>query len=150
MSDLHQAITAQIRDEVAAVALALEALIGPDCPRVSERVQDRAPMWAAQLLDEDDRLAAQTVIDLMNVLPPPTADWWGSPLGQAVARSVGHPDADHVSYSVAGAMLGVSKQAVAKMVGTGRLSRGPDGGVTTASIQQLLRQREPSNGRGPR
>ncbi|WP_019901206.1 hypothetical protein [Salinispora arenicola] len=150
MSDLHQAITEQIRDEVAAVALALEALIGPDCPRVSERVQDRAPMWAAQLLDEDDRLAAQTVIDLMNVLPPPTADWWGSPLGQAVARSVGHPDADHVSYSVAGAMLGVSKQAVAKMVGTGRLSRGSDGGVTTASIQHLLRQREPSNGKGPR
>lgn len=150
MSDLHQAITEQIRDEVAAVALALEALIGPDCPRVSERVQDRAPMWTAQLLDEDDRLAAQTVIDLMNVLPPPTADWWGSPLGQAVARSVGHPDADHVSYSVAGAMLGVSKQAVAKMVGTGRLSRGSDGGVTTASIQQLLRQREPSNGKGPR
>lgn len=150
MSDLYQAITAQIRDEVGEVALALEALIGPDCPRISERVQDQASTWAAQLLDEeDDRIAAQTVIDLMNVLPPPTTDWWGTPLGQAVARSVGHPDADHVSYSVAGAMLGVSKQAAAKMIGTGRLSRGPDGGVTTASIQQLLRQRE-SNGSGPR
>lgn len=140
--DLHAAVTAQLRDEVGCLALALDALIGAVDSRAADRVHAQAPRWAANILGDDDKLAAQTVIDIMCVIGAdagqPT-EWWATPLGRAVARSVGHPTADVVSYSVAGAMLGYSKQAVHKMVKTGRLTAGDSGGVTVASVQAMIR-----------
>lgn len=132
-----------LTEDPTAVPAATVALVGPDeAVRALEgQVHEMAPMWAAQLLqDEDDKLAAQTVIDLMSALwreGEPSTDWWETPLGRAVARSTG-TSLDVVSYSVAGAMLGTSKQYVGKLVGQGRLERGPDGGVTHASVRAHL------------
>lgn len=143
MTDEYAALTQQLREDVGAVASALAALAGPADKTwdLVDRIGHLAPAWASQLLGDDDRLAAQTVVDLMPVLWPngaiPTA-WWSTPIGRAVARSVGHPYTDHVSYSVAGAMLGVTKQSVEKRVRKGTLDRHRDGGVTAASVRRAL------------
>jgi hypothetical protein len=133
----------QLRADVGAVTWRLTVLLGPceELELVDQRVHASAVVWAASLLGDDDKLAAQTVIDLMMLLWPnsdPTTDWWRTPLGHAVARSVGHPTAEVVSYSVAGAMLGCTKQNVGKLVQAGRLDRGPNGGVTTQSVRAAL------------
>jgi hypothetical protein len=142
-SRTHAALTEQLRKDVAAVTWGLTALLGPceELQLVDQRINAHAAMWAAALLGDDDKLAAQTVLDLMAVLwsnCDPTTDWWRTPLGRAVARSVGHPTADVVSYSVAGAMLGCSKQYVGKLIQAGRLDRGPNGGVTSRSVRATL------------
>jgi len=141
-----QALAAQLCDEVGAVVFGLMGLFGPaeELLRLDEVLHARAVMWAAQLLGEDDNIAADTVNDLASVLWPgqcePVIDWT-SPLGRAMARSVGHPNAKEVTYSVAGAMLGVTKQRVGQWVDDGRLSRGDISGVTSDSIRNFLRGR---------
>jgi hypothetical protein len=143
--DAFAELVEQLRADLAAAAGALLALVGPsrEMLLVEQQVHSRAEMWASDLLGDDDRLAAQTVIDLVNVLFPgdtgPGSDWWRTPLGQAAARSTGYPGADVVSYSVAGAMLGCSKQYVGKLADAGRLERGSSGGVTTASVRAILK-----------
>jgi hypothetical protein len=144
-------LVTQLRTEVGAIAQGLAALIGPSeaMQEVEMRVDSHAVMWASYLLGDDDKLAAQTVIDLANVLFPddrePQLQWWRTPLGQAVARSMGHPSAEVISYSMAGAMLGCTKQNVAKHVTAGRLERGPDEvGVTSESVRALLGGRSTS------
>lgn len=137
----------QLRTEVGQVVFGLMSLLGPteDMLLLEQTVDSRAQMWAAALLGDDDHLAAETVTDLVNVLWPrsePTPDWWRTPLGRAAARSVGHPGAEVVSYSVAGAMLGCSKQNITKLLAAGRLTKGPTGGVTTASVREELREVE--------
>lgn len=142
--DAFADLVEQLQADIGAAAGALLALLGPsgEMLLVEQQVHSHARMWASDLLGDDDRLAAQTVIDLVNVLFPgdtgPGADWWRTPLGQAAARSTGYPDADVVSYSVAGAMLGCSKQYVGKLANAGRLQRGRSGGVTTTSVRAIL------------
>lgn len=53
-------------------------------------------------------------------------------------RRAGHPSAQAVSYSVAGAMLGVTRQGVHDLVTRGKLARHPDGGVTVDSVRARL------------
>ncbi|MFC7110608.1 hypothetical protein ACFQQB_65625 [Nonomuraea rubra] len=60
------------------------------------------------------------------------------PLGRAVARGAGHPSATAVSYSTAGAMLGITRQGVHDLVKRGKLDKHPEGGVTTSSIHTRL------------
>lgn len=138
----------------------LEILLGDD-PRATaaiatlERlVHAEAETWAARLLGDDDRAAMATVARLMAALysssgvesgsgggdrplDPPAA-WWQTPLGQVVARRVGHPTAPGVSYPVAGAMLGVTRQGVHDLVRRGKLDRHPGGGVTSASVHARI------------
>lgn len=139
----------QLRDEVGAIVRSLAALLGPSeqLLMLEQQVESRAAMWASNLLGDDDNLAAETVIDLVNLFFPgdagPDAGWWRTPLGRAAARSVGFPGADVVSYSVAGAMLGCTKQYIGKLAAAGRLDRGSSGGVTTASIRDFLKDAAP-------
>ncbi|QSB17509.1 hypothetical protein JQS43_22545 [Natronosporangium hydrolyticum] len=58
-----------------------------------------------------------------------------------VAHRVGHPAAASVSYPVAGAMLGITRQGVHDLLNRGRLARHPDGGVATTSIRTRLQRR---------
>ena len=100
--------------------------------------------WAAVLLGDDDLAAARLAIRIVAALypgdtpfdPPPL--WWRTPLGQVVLRRAGHPSAQAVSYSVAGAMLGVTRQGVHDLVTRGKLARHPDGGVTVDSVRARL------------
>jgi hypothetical protein len=116
-------------------------------------VRARAERWAADLLGDDDQVAALTAARVIGALYPgdapfdPPAAWWRTPLGRAVARRVGHPGAEAVSYAVAGAMLGMTRQGVHDLVTRGKLQRHPDGGVSTASVRARLNRRVNDEGR---
>lgn len=134
----------QLRSELEGRAVALAAIAGPEAAAEWPRtIAQRAGELAAQLTqDYDDRLAAQTATDVMCALWPdgvdPPHEWWHSPLGRLVARSVGREDAETVSHSVAAAMLGVHRGTVAQLVHRGTLDRHPDGGVLRSSVMQRL------------
>jgi len=141
------AVERQLVDELDRVVCGpVRSLLGLDLDDLlQERIRSRAPMLAAQVCqDEDDELAAETVIDIMGCLWPNCspeeageASWWRTPLGRMCARSLGHQDSDSVTRSVAAAMLGVHPGTIARYVADGRLERHPDGGITRASV--LLR-----------
>jgi hypothetical protein len=110
-------------------------------------VRIRARQWAEILRHGDDRAATMMAARLIATLYPgdrafdPPAEWWATPLGQAVARRSGHPWAVSVSYATAGAMLGITRQGVHDLVRRGRLPRHPDGGVPSTAIRDRLRFR---------
>lgn len=147
MTATTEAVARQLQDELdRAIVGPVGTLLGLDLAEMLvERIQARSDLLAGQLCqDEDDRLAAQAVIDVMGVLWPRCspedvgeADWWRTPVGRMCARSLGRGDSDAVTYSVAAAMLGVARGTVSTLVSRGTLDRHPDGGVTRASV--LLR-----------
>lgn len=114
---------------------------------VRQLVRVRAQRWAASLRGEDESAAATAAIRLVSSLYPgdrpfdPPAEWWSSPLGNAVALAVGHPAAQSVSYAVAGAMLGITRQGVHDLVRRGKLPRHRDGGVPPGAVRDRLRGR---------
>lgn len=125
------------------ILLRSEASLRP----VRDRVRRDAEMWAAQLLGADDELARQLAVRLVAVLYPddapfdPPESWWRTPLGRVTARRVGHPARQRLSFSVAGAMLGITRQGVHDLVNRDKLRRHPEGGVTAASVRARLEQR---------
>jgi hypothetical protein len=143
----------QLRDqivEVIGVRLLdpLEILLegDPALDPLRTSVAARARELAHRILTADDHTALTSIARLVGALYPgdepfdPPVDWWRTPMGQVVVWRVGHPTADHVSYPVAGAMLGISRQGVHDLVSRGKLTRHPDGGVVPASIRARLRQ----------
>lgn len=127
--------------------------------RLRERLEAKSRVWADILFGEDDQAAAYLAIRLVSALYPsdapfdPPVGWWGTPLGRAVARRAGHPSASAVSVSVAAAMLGITRQGVHDLIRRRKLDRGPDGGVTTASIHARFSLRaagSPQSARGGR
>ncbi|MFC3735842.1 hypothetical protein [Paractinoplanes deccanensis] len=115
-------------------------------------VRARSRRWAATLRGDDETAAVMMTARLIATLHPgdgpfdPPADWWGTPLGQVVARRAGHMGAESVSYATAGAMLGITRQGVHDLVRRGRLPRHPDGGVPSAAIRDRLRGEPPRGG----
>ncbi|QFZ16926.1 hypothetical protein [Saccharothrix syringae] len=115
-----------------------------DVGDLSARTDAVAGRLAATIEGDDDQAARYAIARLIGALYPgdapfdPPADWWRTPLGRVVARRMGHPAAHAVSYSVAGAMLGVTKQGVHDLVRRGKLVRDPEGGVTVASVMGRL------------
>lgn len=124
----------------------LEILLG-ETSDLSRRVEAAAPGWASTLLGDDDHAAQFLAIRLVAALYPsdgpfdPPSQWWSTPLGRVVAWRAGHPAAEAVSYSVAGAMLGVTRQGVHDLVQRGKLARHPSGGVTVASVRARIAAR---------
>ncbi|WP_433182027.1 hypothetical protein [Actinoallomurus sp. CA-150999] len=114
-------------------------------------VRARAEAWADRMLDGDEQTATHAIVRVVATLYPgdgpfdPPAEWWRTPLGQVVVRRVGHPTVQAVSYSVAGAMLGITRQGVHDLVTRGKLERHPDGGVTPASVRDRLNRRSPTS-----
>jgi hypothetical protein len=114
-------------------------------------VVEQAGAWARQLVGEDETLCQRTVIRLVITLFPgdrpfdPPADWWRTPLGRVMARRVGHPGAEAVPYSVAGAMLGITRQGVHDLVARGKLRQHENGGVATSSVRDRINQRVAAN-----
>lgn len=133
----------QLADDLHVIVGGLGALLGLDVEELLDRrVDEMVPMLAGQLTGDDDRLAAQTVIDLAGagIIPDdPDLDWWATPLGRVVACSVGHPSAEVVTRSVAAAMLGVSDGTVSQLVARGALDR-VDGKILAVSVQQRLQR----------
>jgi hypothetical protein len=136
--DLIRLVTSRLLDP-------LEILLPQaDLDGLRSSVEADAEMWAAQLLGPDDALAHQVAVRLMTVLYPgdapfdPPDTWWATPLGRVTARRAGHPSKKGVSFAVAGAMLGITRQGVHDLVSRHKLSRHPDGGVTVDSIRARL------------
>lgn len=127
----------------------LEILVG-DIGDLGTRLEAEARAWAATLLDDDDQPARFLAIRLVSALYPsdgpfePPSEWWSTPLGRVVAWRAGHPWAEAVSYSVAGAMLGVTRQGVHDLVQRGKLARHPAGGVATDSVRARIDSRSGS------
>lgn len=130
----------------------LEILLTSDEPLgpIRARLRVEAEVWTAQLLGADRDRATLTAARLIGVLFPsdapfdPPASWWRTALGRAVARATGHPVAAAVSYSTAGAMLGITRQGVHDLIKRGKLDKHPDGGVTTSSIRDRLNRPQES------
>jgi hypothetical protein len=128
----------------------LEILLDGDetIEALRRKVRERAADLADRMLDGDEPVAVAAIARVVSTLYPgdapfePPAEWWRTPLGQVVVRRVGHPFARAVSYSVAGAMLGITRQGVHDLVSRGKLERHPDGGVTPGSVRARLNQRE--------
>ncbi len=139
MNDYEDAAS-QIADEIEVRHIwPLESNLGPgeEWNLIRQRARVTARVMAAQLASGDDKLAAQTAIDLASPILPDDIpdDFWPTPLGRLIAKSVGYPGAEEVSYSVAAAMLRVSKTRVQHLVEARKLERHPDGGITTASVR---------------
>lgn len=140
--DLVRLVTSRLLDPLE-ILLQSDTLMEP----LRARMSQDAEMWAAQLLGADTELAKQVAVRLVAVLHPadapfdPPEDWWRTPLGRITARRAGHPAKERVSFSVAGAMLGITRQGVHDLVSREKLRRHPDGGVTTSSVRARLDQR---------
>lgn len=143
MSSIHDEARAQLASELGTRLYALSML---DTPEATMDVDRRAATMAARtigpLCSPDDREAAQATIDVICALWPdgtePPHEWWRTPLGRLCARSAGTDDAEAVTYSVAAAMLGVTRGTISQMTHRGTLDRHPDGGVLRSSIMQRL------------
>jgi hypothetical protein len=104
----------------------------------------RIDEWVERMLAGDDRVAVGTIARVISTLYPgdtpfdPPAEWWRTPLGQVVARRVGHPGAQAVPYPVAGAMLGITRQGVHDLIKRNKLRRHPGGGVAVESVRARL------------
>jgi hypothetical protein len=138
--DLIRLVTSRLVDP-------LEILLDAGFAYLRDRVRQDAEMWAAQLLGADDGLARHLAVRVIAALYPgdavfdPPETWWATPLGRVVARRIGHPSREQVSYAVAGAMLGITRQGVHDLVNRDKLRRHPDGGVSVASVRTRLEQR---------
>lgn len=141
----------QIRHELGAtLADPVGCLLGLDLDTaIRTRINERVEWIAATVARGADHERAELVIDIMNALfgdGEPPIEWWGTPLGQACAGSLGVDTAEAVSQSVAGAILGVTRGTIAQMLargGTHCLERHPDGGIVLASV---LRERDRRDG----
>lgn len=144
----HARLTAHLSSLVGTRLLdPLEILLDTDLPQVRRRVAQQVVGLADQLLGSDEQLAMATAIRLVSSLYPsdgpfdPPVQWWATPLGQVVARLVGHPGTDSLSYAQAGAMLGITRQGVHDLVVRGKLERHSSGGVSTASVRTRISSR---------
>jgi hypothetical protein len=139
--DLERVIGSRLLDPV-------DILFGLD-ELLRQRAAGEIRTWAAALLGSDDRAAQYTAIRLVSVLYPgdapfdPPAPWWGTPFGQAVLQRVGHPAALAVPFSVAAAMLGITRQGIHDLANRGKLDRDAGGGVTVASVRARLAATRP-------
>ncbi|MER0476779.1 hypothetical protein ABR737_00130 [Streptomyces sp. Edi2] len=152
MPDDHDALRDQIFAETKTLVDNLELLLGPEfleqAMQLRWQLENAARISSLILHSDDDNEAAGKATELVCALFPgetPIPDsWWSTPLGRACAMTAGHPTAEHVSYSVAGAMLGgITRQRISTLADEGKLDRHPDGGVTVVSVQQRLRNQTP-------
>ncbi|MBM2617755.1 hypothetical protein JIG36_19545 [Actinoplanes sp. LDG1-06] len=125
----------------------LEVLLEGDdaVDALRQLVRLRARGWASAIRGDDDTTATMAMARLIATLYPgdgpfdPPADWWATPLGQTMARRLGHPWFASIPYATAGAMLGITRQGVHDLVKRGRLPRHPDGGVPSEAVRDRLR-----------
>ncbi|MET0237415.1 MAG: hypothetical protein ABW224_22385 [Kibdelosporangium sp.] len=122
----------------------LEILLDDPVSDLRARCERAALRWADRLQGPDANFAIASIIGALypgdSAFDPP-ADWWTTPLGQVVLQRMGFPGREAVTYAIAGAMLGVTRQGVHDLVTRHKLARHPDGGVTVTSIRERIQLR---------
>lgn len=137
--DLNRLVEARVLGPV-------DVLFGLD-KELRRRAFEAVLVWTEELLGPDDDTARMTAIRLISTLFPadeafnPPAQWWTTPFGRAVLLRAGHPNAEAVSFTVAAAMLGISRQGVHDLARRGKVQAHPDGGVRVDSVQARLKER---------
>ena len=137
--DLNRLVEARVLGPV-------DVLFGLD-KDLRRRAFESVLVWTEELLGPDDDAAQMTAIRLVSTLFPsdepfePPTEWWTTPFGRAVLLRAGHPNAEAVSFTVAAAMLGISRQGVHDLARRGKVQAHPDGGVTVDSVQARLKER---------
>lgn len=132
-----QMVAAQLRQALGPTADEFSVMLtSPSTAPESDVPIDAAEMIARVLCSDDDDSATALAMDLVGTLWPrgnaPT-QWWRTSLGRVIARAVGHPSTDSVSYSIAAAILGKEPHEIPPLVANGGLDAHPDGGITLAS-----------------
>lgn len=141
---MSTALTDQIADLLADRALLLGHLMGDDGAgsRWATMARSQAAHLAEILTTSNDEHEVAELVRNLGALEwgdeaQPTTEWWRSPLGRVTAASTSIDPgarAEALSPTIAGEMLGISRQRVQQLVDTGKLERHPDGGVTRASV----------------
>lgn len=142
-TDRRLTLADQVHDLLLDRAARLADLIGgPDLRAQLERlVEANHPTIVGRLMVGNDREVANLVADLFTLAhgdSQPSPEWWQTPLGGVVARSLEHDDSDAISPLVAARMLGIAETTVHRWVRAGKLDRHPDGGVTRASVMARI------------
>jgi len=142
-------VTSQLHVELGAIIRALGAVLGSNVRELAGwRLECACHRLAAELCSEDDQMVDEAASAVMSARWPdaePTPQWWRTPVGRLVARSMGGHDTAAVTHSVAAAMLGVTRGTVAQLVHRGTLDRHPDGGVARYSVlTRIGRQATPA------
>lgn len=132
-------LLSQLVDELDARLVGpVRSLLGLDlADQLADRLTARAPMLVGQLTSGDDRLVAETVIDVMLALwgqADPPEEWWRTPLGLRCAASLAGQRDGAFSRASAARMLGVTVGTVDQLAHRGTLERHPDGGLTAGSV----------------
>lgn len=141
MADLLRLVNSRLLDPLSILVQSDEST-----RRLRDEVRANADMWAAQLLGPDERVAGLMAARLIAALYPgdapfdPPDEWWRTPLGRVTARRLGHPSRGNVSFSVAAAMLGITRQGVHDLTARHKLQRHSDGGVSATSVRDRLAQ----------
>jgi len=117
-----------------AIAPELAGALGAAAAAGSERV-------VADLLGDDERAAAAAGILLVTLAwgeGDPPDEWWHTPAGRAVARTVTADPGESVRAATAARMLGVSSQRVGDLLAKGKLELAPDQKVSLQSVFDRL------------
>jgi hypothetical protein len=136
-------LSEQVYDLLLDRAGRLGALVGGAdlMAQLEQQAVHRARAVTAMLRHGNDHEVAELVMDLYvlahgdGVAP---AEWWRTPLGGVVARSIERDDSEAVSPRVAARMLDVSEATVYRWREEQKLSRHSDGGVTRASVLEQI------------
>lgn len=104
------------------------------------QAEERAELLVLRLSadDGDQEVAAAALTTLCWGDAEPPGSWWGTALGQAVARARG--DEDAVTPTHAAIMLAVTPTRVHQLRTAGQLVAHPDGGVTLSSVLGRIEQ----------
>lgn len=135
-----------LHDRAWRIALCGARFADPNTPGAMTDIAQTAQVMVTQLAQvDDDRLCAQTAIDVMTLAWPDCtpedagqADWWRTPLGRLIAGSIGTDDAESVTHQVAAQMLGLARGSIGMMINRGELDRHPNGKVLRSSVLQRI------------
>jgi len=141
-----EAIKQQVVDEVDDYISRVGRFLEPDgdVEYLRRAATSKAAALAEDLVNVGSGEAVVAAMHLIRVFWPdlqPPKQWWGTPLGRAIVAAVPPPHTKAVSFSVAGAMLELTKPGIQHLVKTGKLDQDAVGSITTESITRVACER---------
>ena len=125
------------------VVLQIDDLLGDDLIDrriLHDRLTARARQYAGQLTAGNPREAAQTAIDLASLVDLDDPADAASSLGIACTLTFDHGE---IAATHAAKLLGISRNRLYQLIESGKIDRGPAGGISRASIARRLSIEDP-------